>query len=70
MNTVAAECAGLVAELAHRFNLPVREVNETFSDQCRCLEEGARIQSFVAVLAARRTRAILRCRSQISRTER
>lgn len=60
----AAEPAGLVAELASKFHLPVHEVNETFSDQLRRLEQDARITGFVAVLAARHTRAILRCRMQ------
>lgn len=63
----AAAPAGLIAELASKFHLPVHEVHATFGDQLRRLESGARITGFVAVLAASHTREILRCRTQSSK---
>jgi len=59
-----ADPAGLVAELANRFQIPVSEVNATFRDELRRLEQDARIRHFVAVLAASHTRAILRGRAR------
>lgn len=61
-----SEHSGIVAELANKFHVPVSEVAETFRCECRRIERDARVLSYVAVLAARHTRTVLRSRIQSS----
>lgn len=59
-----AEHDGIVAELANKFHVPVSEVDATFRGECRRLQKEARLLGYVTVLAARRTRTVLRARTQ------
>jgi len=59
----------VVEGLSQQLRVPVGEVKETYRQQLRRLAAGARIQSFLSVLAARNTRSLLRdsCKANASR---
>ena len=49
----------LVGELAARFNRPVEEVGQIYARQVAELTRGARVETYLQILAARLTRRIL-----------
>jgi hypothetical protein len=49
-----------VEELSAELHVPVDEVREIYRQQLSRLAAGARIQSFLGVLATRNSRAVLR----------
>lgn len=50
----------IVADLSQCFSVPLKNVQAIYREQLQCLAEGARIRTFLSVLAIRRTRSILR----------
>lgn len=50
----------IIADLSQSFSVPFKNVQAIYREQLRRLAEGARIRTFLSVLAMRRTRSILR----------
>ena len=50
----------IIADLSQCFSVPFKNVQAIYREQLRRLAEGARIRTFLSVLAIRRTRRILR----------
>lgn len=50
----------IIADLSQSFSVPFKNVQAIYGEQLRRLAEGARIRTFLSVLAIRRTRSILR----------
>lgn len=50
----------IIADLSQSFSMPFENVQAIYREQLRRLAEGARIRTFLNVLAMRRTRSILR----------
>jgi Protein of unknown function (DUF3562) len=55
-----AEHAGVIARLSDDLDVPLDEVGEIYREQLDRLAAGARIRSFLPLLAARNTRSVLR----------
>lgn len=47
--------------LAHEFHVPARQVEATYREELTRLAAGARINTFLGVLATRKVRVRLRC---------
>jgi hypothetical protein len=56
----AARDERIIADLSQSFSVPSSKVQAIYREQLRRLAEGARIQSFLSVLAMGKTRSILR----------
>ncbi|MGC2030153.1 MAG: DUF3562 domain-containing protein [Steroidobacteraceae bacterium] len=56
----AADDEPIIAALAKQFSVSAQKVGPIYREERRRLESGARIQSFLNVLAIGRTRTILR----------
>ena len=50
----------IIADLSQSFSVPCKNVQAIYREQLRRLAEGARIRTFLSILAMRRTRSILR----------
>jgi Protein of unknown function (DUF3562) len=57
------EHAHVIAHLSDELNIPAQDVDMVFREQIDHLAAGARIKTFIGVLAVRRTRAVLRDRT-------
>jgi uncharacterized protein DUF3562 len=53
----------ITERLAHETNTPIEQVAEIYATQSAELERTARVKTYIAVLATRRTRIILNERS-------
>ncbi len=55
-----------IRHLAEEMQVPIDEIEQIYSNELHRLEAEARIQSFVGVLAIKRTRTILRVKKERS----
>jgi hypothetical protein len=55
-----SEHGGVIARLSHELQVPLQEVREIYGTQLERLGVDARVRNFLAVLALRNTRDILR----------
>lgn len=60
VDTHEASDERIVANLSQCFSVPLKNVQAIYREQLQRLAEGARIRTFLSVLAMRRTRSILR----------